>query len=291
MSSASFPSSQTPKELFTVETSLKVVKQWLDGQWLGLAPELAVILGTGWNRVVAAAGVERVAELSYLEAFGAAAGVPGHEGQLLLLRVEGCLVLCMQGRFHVYEGFTAEAVTRPLQVLAQLGVRRLVVTAAVGALNDHDGPLQVGQVVLVKDAVTLFMPSPLSGGPRFQDLSQLFEAEWRAAVAARAHQALGLQLPEAVYAAVPGPHFETPADKRLLAQLGATVVGMSTVPEAIMAAHLGLATLGLACITNLAFGQHDHQQVTAAAEQQAEMLTRLLLLVMQPPPEEVVSSR
>lgn len=236
-------------------------------------PDTAMILGSGWNSVMSQVEVEQ--ELSYDQLLGVQASVPGHLGALVIGRLEGRRVACMVGRLHTYEGYTSEEVTRPIQAFAQRGLRTLIVTAAAGGLAPE---YQVGDFVILSNMITAFCQSPLTG-PRFIDLSAPFDPQLKEQTYKfarhfkyRAHQG--------TYCYVRGPHFETPADKRLYRQLGADVVGMSIVPETIMARSLSIKVLGVAFVTNLAFVVHDHQDVLAAAKDGSQRMTTLLRAVV-----------
>jgi purine-nucleoside phosphorylase len=234
-------------------------------------PQTLVTLGSGWKKVLAETKV--IEEMSYQELFGVEASVPGHEGKLIIGQVEGKEVAFMSGRFHMYEGYSGEEVTRPLQVFAKVGLENVVLTAASGAINEK---YQVGDFVLLSDLLTLFLSldNPLKG-PKFQDLSQIFDQAWRqqAKKVMTNHQ---IKFQEGIYAYYHGPNYETPADKMAFKILGADVVGMSTVPEAIMAKHLGLNVLGFAFVTNLAFVEHDHKEVVAQAEKAGDKMSLLI---------------
>ena len=233
-------------------------------------PSLLIMLGTGWNKVLSEADIET--EISYKDLFGVSATVPGHEGKLVVARIAEKRVAFMQGRFHLYEGYSAEEATQPIRVFAQAGVKQLVVTSASGALNES---YRVGDFVILSDVLTLFLPSNPLIGPQFIDMSQAFSADLRL-VAKKICVQESLSFREGIYAYMHGPHFETPADKMALHHLGADVVGMSTVPETIMARSLGLDVLGLSFVTNLAFVQHAHEDVLAAANSSSKQMVQLL---------------
>lgn len=232
-------------------------------------PQLLFILGSGWNSLYQHLQVE--IELGYSELFGVKATVPGHEGKLVIGTLDGQKVALMMGRFHTYEGYTSEEVTRPLQVFAKMGLKKVIITSAAGALNEK---YRVGDFVILSDLITVFCPSSLTG-PEFVDMSEVFVSELQA-VAKHVCVNAGISFREGVYCYVRGPHFETPADKMLLRHLGADVVGMSTVPETIMARSLGIDVLGISFVTNLAFVKHDHHDVLAAAEQGSQQMVTLL---------------
>ena len=232
-------------------------------------PETLVVLGSGWNKVLEQAEV--IKEVPYQDFLGVSSSVPGHEGKLIIAKVEGKTVGFMQGRLHTYEGYTSNEVTLPIQLFAELGLKKMIVTAAAGGLNEQ---YQVGDFVILNDMITSFCQSPLSGA-QFQDLSQAFDPQLRKK-AVDICTKLNIPFHEGVYCYTQGPHFETPADKRLFAKLGADVIGMSTVPETIMARFLRLEVLGLAFVTNLAFVKHDHQDVLAAADRGSKQMVELL---------------
>jgi purine-nucleoside phosphorylase len=177
----------------------------------------------------------------------------------------------MVGRLHIYEGYTSEEVTRPVQALAKLGLKYVVLTAAAGGLCPD---YQVGDFVVMNDMITAFCQSPLTG-PQFVDLSAAFDPQL-GDNALKLARHLGYSAHQGAYCFVRGPHFETPIDKRLYRQLGADVVGMSLVPETIMARSLGVKVLGIAFVTNLAFVVHDHQDVLAAAHAGSAKMSMLL---------------
>ena len=178
---------------------------------------------------------------------------PSHTGRLGWGRVAGKEVMVCQGRFHAYEGYSLRQVTFPVRVMASLGVKTLIVTNAAGGLN----PLfKAGDLMLICDHINLMGDNPLAGenidawGPRFPDLSQVYDRRLREQAEAVARR-LGIGLRQGVYVAVKGPSLETPAETRFLRQIGADAVGMSTVPEVIAAVHAGLRVLGISVLSNL----------------------------------------
>lgn len=237
-------------------------------------PETLIMLGSGWNHALSLTQIE--SRVSYAELFGVQTSVPGHTGEAVVGEVAGQRVLFMSGRFHLYEGYTATEATLPIRIFASAGVKRVVVTSASGALNPD---YQVGDFVVLSDLLTLFLRSTPLVGPQFLDMSATFDSKWQAK-AKQAIAELKLTARSGIYAYVQGPHFESPADKRALLSLGADCVGMSTVPEVLMARQLGLKVLGLSLITNLAFVKHDHHDVMAAAarssSQMAEIIQRVI---------------
>lgn len=241
------------------------------GLYISDFPSMLVMLGSGWNKVIEKVEVE--VEISYKELFGVEASVPGHEGKLVVGRLGGKRVAFMNGRLHMYEGYTAREATLPIRVFAKAGMTQLVVTAACGALNEK---YQVGNFCLTSDVLTLFMAldNPLLG-PQFLDVSEIFDPELRK-LAREVLVAHNLPFHEGVYVYYHGPNFETPADKMALKFLGGDVVGMSTVPETIMARWLGVRVLSLAFVTNLAFVKHAHEDVLAAADKGSQGMVQVL---------------
>lgn len=185
--------------------------------------------------------------------------VAGHAGRLVIGELEGRNVLCMQGRFHFYEGYEMDQVVFPIQVMKMLGVQRLILTNAAGCVNTSWKP---GTLMLINDHIKLAPQSPMRGrnedelGLRFFDMSRAYDPELIKVAKVQAEK-LGIPVTEGVYMFFSGPNFETPAEIRAARVLGADAVGMSTVPEVIAAAHCGLRTLGISCMTNMAAGILD----------------------------------
>jgi purine-nucleoside phosphorylase len=228
-------------------------------------------LGSGFRNAFADATVQTELPFSSIPGF-ASPSVPGHEGRLLIVSVASVPVLVLNGRAHFYEGHPMEAVTFPVRVLAELGVRHLMLTNAAGGIHRS---LRPGDFMSIKDHINLMGSNPLRGegswdGRGFVDLTTVYDCELRKLVRQAGSRA-GLTVREGVYLAVAGPSYETPAEIRAFAKLGADAVGMSTVPEAIVARQCGLAVAGLSCITNLAAGRSkgalSHQEVLAIGKQ------------------------
>lgn len=216
-----------------------------------LAPEVGVVLGSGLGALADA--VEQVAAVPYAEIpHVPVPTVEGHRGRVVLGRLDGRALAVMQGRVHLYEGYTAAQVAFPIRVLAALGVRTLIVTNAAGGI--HAG-FDAGDLMIITDHINFTGTNPLVGpnddtlGPRFPDMSQPYDPALRALAeaAARAEQ---IRVRAGVYAGVLGPSYETPAEVAMLARWGADAVGMSTVPEVIAARHTGMRVLGISAITN-----------------------------------------
>jgi purine-nucleoside phosphorylase len=245
------------------------------------APAVGVVLGSGLGGFADALDDE--VEIPYEDIPGwPQATAIGHAGTLVIGAFGGVPVAVMRGRAHLYEGLSPAKVVFGVRVLGLLGIRTLVVTNAVGAIDDR---LQPGQLALISDHVNLQAQSPLVGpndeslGPRFPEMTDAYDPALRAA-AREAAGRLGLDLGEGVYAAWLGPAFETPAEIRMLRTLGADLVGMSLVPEVLAARHLGIRCLAISCVTNLAAGVSpepiDHEQVLEIGARAAGSLVSLL---------------
>ncbi|HEX8559024.1 MAG TPA: purine-nucleoside phosphorylase [Pyrinomonadaceae bacterium] len=246
---------------------------------------VALVLGSGLGAF--ADEMEGAEAVPYAEIPGfARPTVEGHAGRLVVGQVGGVGVAAMQGRFHFYEGRTLEEVTFPVRVLGLLGARSLVLTNAAGGLNNA---YEQGSLVLISDHLNLMGTNPLLGGndarfgPRFPDMTEVYDREYQEAAVGEARE-MGLELRRGVYAALTGPSYETPAEIRMLRLLGADAVGMSTVPEALVARHMGLRVLGLSCITNMAAGVLDkpinHEEVIETGERVRETFAELLRRVI-----------
>jgi purine-nucleoside phosphorylase len=218
---------------------------------VSLEPEVGIILGTGLGGLAEQITTEASVPYETIPGFPLST-VESHAGRLLLGRLAGKRVVAMQGRFHRYEGYGLDAVTFPVRVMHALGARVLIVSNACGGMHPLWNP---GDLVLLSDHINLLGDNPLIGlnderlGPRFPDMSAPYDPELRAMARAVALE-LGINLREGVYVAVPGPNLETRAEYRMLRSIGADVVGMSTVPEVIVAAHAGMRTVGISIITD-----------------------------------------
>jgi purine-nucleoside phosphorylase len=246
-----------------------------------LKPGVGIVLGTGLGGLAEEIQVE--ASIPYQEIPGfPLSTVETHAGRLLLGRLGSRPVVAMQGRFHRYEGYGLAEVTFPVRVLRALGARTLVVSNACGGMNPLWGP---GELVLLSDHINLLGDNPLVGsnderlGPRFPDMSAPYDPDLRALARSVALE-LGVVLREGVYVAVPGPSLETRAEYRMLRAMGADVVGMSTVPEVIVAVHAGLRVLGISIITDQclpdALEPADIGRIIATAARAEPSLTRLI---------------
>jgi purine-nucleoside phosphorylase len=242
---------------------------------------VGLVLGSGLGAF--ADDLEEAVAIPYEEIPGfARSTVEGHAGRLVSGSVGGASVVVLQGRFHFYEGYALDEVTFPIRVLGLLGIKSLVLTNAAGGLNNS---FTQGALMLISDHLNLMGTNPLLGandprfGTRFPDMSEVYDREFQQATIAEAH-AMEIELKRGVYAALTGPSYETPAEIRMLRALGADAVGMSTVPEAIVARHMNIKVLGISCITNMAAGvldrPIDHAEVMETGEAVRATFTELL---------------
>lgn len=258
----------------------------------------AIVLGSGLGAFAEA--VEGAVKIPYEEIPGfARSTVVGHAGQLVLGTIDGVAVAVQQGRFHYYEGYDMEQVMLPVRSFGLLGVKNLVLTNAAGSLNSDMIP---GSLMLIADHLNCLGVNPLRGanderfGPRFPDMSEVYDREFQE-IALEEATNIALErhdkgrdseltdfIHRGIYCALSGPTYETPAEIRMYRQLGADAVGMSTVPEAIAARHMGMRTLGISCITNLAAGMEegviDHSHVMETGARAAEVFGDLLRRVV-----------
>jgi purine-nucleoside phosphorylase len=248
-------------------------------------PALALVLGSGLGALVESFSDRVAIPYGYIPHFPVPT-VAGHAGNLVSGSLSGTRVLALQGRFHHYEGYDLDEVTFPVRVLQLLGVETLILTAATGAIRTDLAP---GDLVCLSDHLNLIGLNPLRGphdarlGERFLDLTEVYSARLRRLAQEEADR-LGLGLFEGVYACLPGPSYETPAEIRMLRALGADVVGMSTVPEAIVAQHAGMEVLALALVTNMAAGVAgtpiSHEEVLQAGRHATPQLGALIEAVV-----------
>jgi purine-nucleoside phosphorylase len=248
----------------SIEAKAVVAADFLKGR-LPLSPRVGLVLGSGLGAL--GREIETPVTIPYGDIpHFPKSKVPGHQGALVAGFLCGQPVAALSGRVHLYEGHTAAVVTFPMRVLAAMGIEVVIITAAVGCLNPAYAP---GDIVALNDHINFMGSNPLRGGANFIDLTPLYDPNLRRLASAVAAQQ-GLCLGEGVYAAMPGPCYETPAEIRALRTLGADVVGMSTVPEAILAYSLGVRVLVLTLVTNMAAGitaePLSHKEVMAASE-------------------------
>ncbi|MFI5093248.1 MAG: purine-nucleoside phosphorylase [Candidatus Acidiferrum sp.] len=250
-----------------------------------LHPKIALVLGSGLG--------------AFADEFGSATKIPyaeiphfprstaiGHAGQLVVGLVGDIPVAGMQGRVHLYEGYSAKDVAFPIRVFSRMGVKAIILTNAAGGIKRE---FTQGELVVIKDHINLQGANPLTGpnddrfGPRFPDMTIAYDRRFRE-ITVGAGNRNGIGLYEGVYAALPGPSYETSAEIRYLRAIGADLVGMSTVPEVIAARHCGLRVLGISCVTNAAAGildePLDHKEVLETAERVKAQFIALLKIVI-----------
>jgi purine-nucleoside phosphorylase len=244
-------------------------------------PRAAIVLGSGLGDYADTLGEAISMPYASLPHWPASR-VIGHEGRLVVGAARDKTIAALAGRCHAYEGHDIRTVTFPVRVLGLLGIKTLVLTNAAGGVNTT---FSQGALMVIDDHINLMGVNPLVGsnddrfGPRFPDMSQVYSTRLRA-IADRAASAIGFQLPHGVYVALLGPSYETPAEIRYLRTIGADAVGMSTVPEAIAARHMGIEVLGISCITNMAAGvlpqPLDHNEVMETARRVRGQFVALL---------------
>ncbi len=249
--------------------------------------DVAVVLGSGLGVFAETLDEKIVIPYEEIPDF-ARSTVEGHSGRLVIGRVPETTVTVavMQGRFHYYEGYSLDEVTLPIRAFGALGVKKLVLTNAAGGVNMA---FRQGDLMLISDHINLMMISPLRGrhdarlGERFPDMTEVYSRDYREKARACA-AAEGLELREGVYMSLQGPNYETPAEVRMLRILGADAVGMSTVPEAIVARQMGMKTLGISLITNAAAGVEDgpinHAEVMEMGQRVSGQFCRLLARIL-----------
>ena len=244
-------------------------------------PEVAVVLGSGLGGF--ADSIRQIAVVKYSDIHGfPVSTAPGHAGRFVFGYVEDTPVVCMQGRVHMYEGYDPRDVVLPIRLMGAMGAKIFFVTNACGGMRPD---LDAGKLMLITDQISCFVPNPLRGdnveelGVRFPDMTTVYDKELRAIVHAAAEKN-GIDLKEGVYVQLPGPSYETPAEIRMLAALGADAVGMSTVVEVIAARHAGMRAVGVSCVANLAAGLSPHpltgEEVIEVANQTAPRFRALL---------------
>jgi purine-nucleoside phosphorylase len=261
--------------------------EFLRAQLGSLQPGIGIVLGSGLGAAANAITDPVIVPYMGIPHFPQST-VEGHSGRIVAGRLGGAPVAVMQGRVHFYEGYTPLQVTFPMRVLGAMGIRAVVLTNASGGIAEG---YRVGQLVLLADHINLMGWNPLNGpneprfasrpgaGLRFFDMTEAYSRTLRT-LAQEAAAEEGFALDEGVYLATPGPSFETPAEIRAFRTLGATLVGMSTVPETIVARHMGVGVLGLSCVTNLAAGlgaaKLSHEEVNETGRQVEHRLAALL---------------
>jgi purine-nucleoside phosphorylase len=250
-----------------------------------LRPKIALVLGSGLGAFADEFAQATKIPYSKIPHYPRSTAI-GHAGQLVIGTVEGVEVAGMQGRVHLYEGYSAKELAFPIRVFARMGVKAIILTNAAGGVKRE---FIEGRLVVISDHINLLGVNPLAGpnedkfGGRFPDMTAAYDKRFRELTLAEG-RLLGINLGEGVYAAVAGPSYETPAEVRYLRSIGADLVGMSTVPEVIAARHSGLRVLGISCVTNAAAGvldqPLDHKDVLETADRVKGQFTGLLRAVI-----------
>lgn len=247
--------------------------QYLKSQ-LSTSPETAIILGTGLGDLVNEIEVEHTIDYQFIPHFPVST-VEGHSGKLIIGRLGGKEILAMQGRFHYYEGYSMQQVTYPIRVLKALGIKTLFVSNAAGGMNDA---FNIGDLMMITDHINHFPEHPLRGpnnanyGPRFPDMSDAYSKRLQL-LAVEIAKDLKISLQQGVYVGTSGPTFETPAEYKFFKRIGGDAVGMSTVPEVIVAIHSGMEVFAISVITDLGIEgkiekvSHEEVQLAAIAAQ------------------------
>jgi purine-nucleoside phosphorylase len=254
------PATAEPDEFTRAQQAVQyIVATLAKNPVLGI-PRIAVVLGSGLGDFAGDLQSALVIDYEQIPFFPRSTAI-GHAGRLVIGKLGEVTLAVMRGRVHQYEGYTAKQAAFPIRVFGCLGVRALVLTNAAGGINPQYGE---GALVLISDHINLQGTNPLSGpnderfGPRFPDMTEAYSRAYRqiALAAGRKH---GVELHEGIYAALAGPSYETPAEIRYLCAIGADLVGMSTVPEVIVARHMGIGVLAISCVTNMAAGLRPQQ--------------------------------
>lgn len=263
-----------------IKSRVETAAAWIKKSCQGL-PKIGVVLGSGLGNWIEAGSIRKRIPYSDIPGFPVST-VEGHAGALLEAQIKGVSISIFSGRFHLYEGYTPHEVTLPVRVLGLLGAESLILTNAAGALN----PLfATGGLMLLTDHINMTGHNPLTGpnvdawGARFPDMSQVYCPALREK-AMQAALACGQRLEQGVYVAVAGPSLETPAETRMYRIVGADAIGMSTVPEAIIAHHMGMKVLGISCLTNKnlpdCMAATSHEDILRQANESAAALGSLL---------------
>jgi purine-nucleoside phosphorylase len=250
-----------------------------------IKPEIGIILGTGLGILAKEIEINAIISYSDIPHF-AVSTAPGHEGNLILGRLSGKIIVAMQGRFHTYEGYSLEEITFPIRVMKEMGVELLIESNAAGGMNPN---FKAGDLMIITDHINLTGNNPLIGpnderlGSRFPDMSEPYDKELIELTKSIAIDEK-IVIHKGVYVGLTGPNFETPAEYRFLRLIGADAVGMSTVPEVIVARHSGLRVLGISCITDECIPDRlepvDFRKVIQVAKKVEPQLTRLVKRVL-----------
>ncbi|MBQ0023723.1 MAG: purine-nucleoside phosphorylase [Prevotellaceae bacterium] len=243
-------------------------------------PETAIILGSGLGKLVDEIDIE--SEIAYSDIPNMPVStVEGHAGKLLFGKLGGKDIMAMQGRFHYYEGYSMKEVTFPIRVMHAIGIKNLIVSNAAGGMNPQ---FSIGDLMIIEDHINSFPENPLRGkniepGPRFPSMHEAYDKQF-ISIVEKAAEELSIKVHKGVYVGTAGPTFETPAEYRMFRSWGADAVGMSTVPEVIVAVHCGLRVFGMSVITDLGgFGnivEVSHEEVQEAADSAQPKMTALM---------------
>jgi purine-nucleoside phosphorylase len=272
-------------EFTRAESAAIVIRMQLSQKSNLGVPEIAIVLGSGLGAFAEELQDSVAIPYGDIPNFPRSTAV-GHAGRLVIGKFGDLTVAAMQGRTHLYEGYSSRETAFPVRVLGRLGVKSLVLTNAAGAIN---AAYRQGALVMLSDHINLQGSNPLNGpnderfGPRFPDMSEVYSRSYRR-LAQEAAGKLGINLQEGVYAGLAGPSFETPAEIRYLRTIGADLVGMSTVPEAIVARHMGMSVLAISCVTNMAAGlsagEINHEEVLETGQREGATLLALLTAIL-----------
>ncbi len=248
---------------------------------INITPDVAVILGTGLGTLADHIENKIVIKYSEIPHFPLST-VVGHAGEFIIGDIGNKKVMAMNGRFHFYEGYDMKQVTLPVRVMKALGIDKIIITNASGGMNVN---FQAGDLMIITDHINMLGANPLIGpnyeelGPRFPDMSEAYNREY-IKLALDAAARLNISVQRGVYVALTGPNYESPAELRMLIRMGADAVGMSTVPEVIVAKHGGMKVLGISCITDMALPEGleplDHNRVVATADKARDKLVLLV---------------
>lgn len=249
-------------------------------------PKIAVVLGSGLGDLVNYITGQEEVDYEEIPNFPVST-VAGHAGKLVFGKIGGVEVVAMKGRFHFYEGYDMKTVTYPMYVFKQFGIEKVIVSNAAGGINRSFEP---GTLMIITDFINSFGTNPLIGhnderfGPRFPDMSEVYKKTF-IEKAKKVADEIGVKYREGVYIGVTGPYYETAAEIKVFEQNGASAVGMSTVPESMVANYLGMEVLGISCITNMATGiatkAHSHEDVMAVAKRTGEDFCRWVAKIVE----------
>lgn len=240
-----------------------------------IVPQMALVLGSGLGGFAEEIDVECRVPYGEIEGFPVST-VAGHKGQFIFGRLGDVKIVCMQGRVHCYEGYTAQEAVMPIRLMKMLGAERIMLTNAAGGIN---AGFRAGDLMLLTDHISLFAPNPLIGenieqlGVRFPDMSSVYNKKLQSIIKNAAAKN-GIDIKEGVYVQLTGPSYETPAEIKMLGKLGADAVGMSTVCEAIAANHAGMQVCAVSCISNMAAGIAKQPLTHAEVQQTADAVAK-----------------